>query len=86
MKRITVDQFEGFDKMDVYFMDTENEEGIQELQQGLSYTEACDYIDGLIVKHQLNETDLIRNNYFDNEEYLIKTDKMTIKEYQEMEV
>jgi len=81
MKRITIDQFEGFSKMDVYFIDTNNDNGIEEVREGLSHTEACDYINKLIIDHQMSDTDLIRNNWYDSIGHLVDSEKMTIKEY-----
>lgn len=83
MKRITIDQFEGSNKMDVYFIDTNKGNGIEGLREGLTHTEAYDYINELIIDHEMSDADLIRNNWYDSNEYLVDSEKMTIKEYED---
>ena len=83
MKRITVDEYTNFNLVDVYFIDVENEVGMQDFKQGLTHEEAQEYINELITKYNMIETDIIRNNYFDQDEYLVQTEKMTIAEYKD---
>ena len=83
MKRITVYEYTNFDLVDVYFIDTENEIGMHDFKQGLTHDQAQEYINELITKHNMTETDIIKNNSFDEDEYLVQTEKMTIAEYKE---
>ena len=86
MKRIMIDEIKDMDLMDVYFMDSENYEGIQDLKEDLNFLQACEYVNHLINKYNMTDNDLIRTDLFDQESYLISMDKMTVKEYIETEV
>ena len=84
MKRITVNEYTNCDFVDVYFVDIEKGEGIQDFEQGLSYDQANDYIIKLIKENNMNNSHKITSHYFDNKEYLIESKKITIAEYKEL--
>ena len=86
MKRITIDQIKDMDIYDVYYMDSQDYEGIQELKEDMNHKEAYEHVNYLINKYNMGENDLIRLDLFDQESNLISMDKMTVKEYLETEV
>lgn len=86
MKRISIHCFTEFEKFDVYLVDNDlkSDEGIQDLEQGLTYDGAKKYVMELVNKHNLSSSDKISICSFDEEEYLTNTKNISVIMFKEL--
>jgi hypothetical protein len=75
---IIIDEYKDSKIYDVFLSD-----GNKSLEtiQGLNFFAATNQIDKFIIRYDLQKTDLITNNVYDENGYLLYTDQETLDEY-----
>jgi hypothetical protein len=85
MKKIIVNQHTDNRGWEAYLLDL-NIEDQPKIETGLSFYQVTEKIDQLIEENDMQPQNKIHINLYDNEDYLLKRDSVTIEDYQSLNI